>query len=325
VFLYNCGSQQTPRSPRLLIEWPEHEARPTHFAVAGPAAKLDTLGRQLADAHKAREAREELDVLYVAATRARHFLHLSGFAPRGGGKSWHGYALRAMETLAPAPPASGTEPGALCYAVGLPAVAPAPAAPGAMAAPDPRLAHPLGTPPPMIAAPSRRALAGAHETADAADRGTAIHLLLQRLAEGVSEDEALWRAVRSQLLVEPAREDFADWLASARALVAEPDLARFFDPAQYRKAWNEVPVAIDGGTAVIDRLVDDGTALWIVDYKTHPRPQAEALAERYREQLRAYADAVRLIWPGRPVNAGLVLTGARTWVPVVMPAASSGE
>jgi ATP-dependent exoDNAse (exonuclease V) beta subunit len=60
-------------------------------------------------------------VLYVAATRARHFLHVSGFAPARGGKSWHGYALRAMETLPRAEPLPGTLPGALCYAVGSPA------------------------------------------------------------------------------------------------------------------------------------------------------------------------------------------------------------
>jgi ATP-dependent helicase/nuclease subunit A len=76
-------------------------------------------------------------------------------------------------------------------------------------------------------------------------------------------------------------------------------------------------VGIDGTTAILDRLVDDGATLWVVDYKTHGRPDAVVLAERYRAQLAAYADAVRGVWPGREVRAGLVLTATRGWVPVV--------
>ena len=317
VFLYNCGSQQAPRSPRLLIEWPEHEERPTHFAVAGPAAKLDALGRGLAEAHKAREAREELDVLYVAATRARHFLHLSGFAPRAAGKSWHGYALRAMETLAPAAPLPGTEPGSLCYAVGTPPTAPPPAAPPAFPSPAPALREPLGAPPAITLSASARAAGAGRETAEAAARGTAIHLLLQRLSEGSATDEALWQHVRARLPAEPAREDFDGWLAAARALLGEPALAPLLDASRCVRAWNEVPVFVDGTTALIDRLVDDGSGLVIVDYKTHSRPDAAALAERYRAQLAAYAAAVQAIWPGRSVRAGLLLTATRTWVPVI--------
>jgi ATP-dependent helicase/nuclease subunit A len=100
-------------------------------------------------------------------------------------------------------------------------------------------------------------------------------------------------------------------------VIAEPGLAHLFDPARYRRAWNEVPVAVDGATAVIDRLVDDGEQLVVLDYKTHTRPDPAALAERYRPQLAAYADAVRAAWPGRPVRAGLVLTATRRWVPVL--------
>jgi ATP-dependent helicase/nuclease subunit A len=317
VFLFNCGSSQPPRTPRLLIEWPEHEERPTHFMVAGAAARLDELGRQLAERHKERETREELDVLYVAATRARQFLHVSGFVSQSR-RSWHGHALKAMETLAPAAALPGTTAGSLCHATGTPpagtpAPAPAPAAPV-----DSRLRQPLAAPAPP-AAPSERAARGsAWETAEAADRGSAIHLLLQRLSQGMTDEETLWSEVRARLDTAPAREDFRRWLADARAVLAQPELARFFDAARYARAWNEVPVAADGVTAVIDRLVDDGEALWVIDYKTHTRPDAAALAQRYRAQLAAYVEAVRGIWPGRPVRGGLVLTATRTWVPVTL-------
>jgi ATP-dependent helicase/nuclease subunit A len=115
---------------------------------------------------------------------------------------------------------------------------------------------------------------------------------------------------------EPSREDFARWLADARAVLATPALAPFFDPARYTKAWNEVPVTMDGASGAIDRLVDDGEALWVLDYKTHARPQAGELLERYRPQLAAYAAAIAAAWPGRPVRAGLVLTATRSFAPL---------
>jgi ATP-dependent helicase/nuclease subunit A len=95
-------------------------------------------------------------------------------------------------------------------------------------------------------------------------------------------------------------------------VLAAPALAAFFDAARHRRAWNEVPVSAGGATGVIDRLVDDGQALWVLDYKTHARPQAAELVERYRPQLAAYAAAVGAAWPGRPVRAALVLTATKS-------------
>ncbi|MGQ0587780.1 MAG: UvrD-helicase domain-containing protein [Gammaproteobacteria bacterium] len=320
VFLFNAGSALSPRTPRLLIEWPEDAPRPTHFAVAGPVAKLDALGRALADRHKQREAGEELHVLYVAATRARHFLHVSGFASRSS-KSWHGYAQRAMETLPPATPLAGTAPGSQCYAVGTPREGAPMAASPAVAA-DPRLRQALqkGDAHLFPLAPSKRTdekgVRPHFETLEAADRGTAIHCLLQRLSEGIADEERLSAEVRARLGSEPAREDLSQWLADARALLAAPALAAFFDPARHARAWNEVTVSLDGQPGTIDRLVDDGHALWVLDYKTHARPQAAELLERYRAQLGAYVAAVAAVWPGRPVRAGLVLTATRSFVPL---------
>jgi ATP-dependent helicase/nuclease subunit A len=284
--------------------------------VAGTAGRLDALGAQLARQHKEREAREELNVLYVAATRARHFLHVSGFVAQNK-KAWHPFALKAMEALPAAPPLPGTEAGSVCYAVGTPREAPAPPPGPPPAAIDPRLRAPLDGAAAALAPSARAAGGSAFETAEGADRGTALHCLLQRLSEGVADEARLWAEVCARLGGEPPREDFEGWLADARAVVAAPVLAPFFEAARYRRAWNEVPVSAAGATGVIDRLVDDGETLWVLDYKTHSRPQAAELVERYRPQLAAYAAAVGAAWPGRPVRAALVLTATKALAEIV--------
>ena len=46
-------------------------------------------------------------------------------------------------------------------------------------------------------------------------------------------------------------------------------LARFFDPAHYRRAWNELPfLTANGDFLRIDRLVEFEHEVWVLDYKS---------------------------------------------------------
>jgi ATP-dependent helicase/nuclease subunit A len=97
-------------------------------------------------------------------------------------------------------------------------------------------------------------------------------------------------------------------------MIAAPALARFFNAIQFKRAWNEVPLLVGDVAGVIDRLVDDGERLWILDYKTTRGADAPTLLAEYQNQLSAYRDGVRQLWPGREVRAGLVLTASAEWL-----------
>ncbi|MGI9403377.1 MAG: PD-(D/E)XK nuclease family protein, partial [Hyphomicrobium sp.] len=60
----------------------------------------------------------------------------------------------------------------------------------------------------------------------------------------------------------------------------------------------------------IDRLVDLGNEILIVDYKTNRPPPmtVEGVAPAYLFQLAAYSLALSAIYPGRPVRAALLWT-----------------
>ena len=74
--------------------------------------------------------------------------------------------------------------------------------------------------------------------------------------------------------------------SGARVLHARPD-----------KAGNRLILGIEDGGVRRE---------WVVTIAT--------LTERYRPQLQAYVAAVRRIWPGRPLRAGLLLTENRQWL-----------
>jgi ATP-dependent helicase/nuclease subunit A len=326
VFLVNAGRVPVFRTPRWLVDWPTGAERPAHLLAtgAGGAGDADPLSQALTQRQREHEAREDLNLLYVAATRARQFLHVSGFRLGNQGRrvSWHDLARQAMERLPGS--AAAVLPGAIAdglhYGSGsVPAAAAAlaqPPAPGA----GPELRVPLA--PTARPAPAPSALAD--DDADdprAALRGKAIHFLLQLLAEPPLKEsphapQMLRRRLQSRLQAAVAEDEFDAWLEAARGVIAAPELNRFFDHRQFVQAWNEVPFASASGGGVIDRLVDDGAGLWILDYKTGAGGDASALLRHYAGQLQAYAAAVREIWPGRPVGAGLVLTRTRQWAPL---------
>ncbi len=325
VFLVNSGRVQAARTPRWLIEWSSSAERPGHVIVPGGSGERDPLSEELIERHKEREAREDLNLLYVAATRARQFLHISGFRQSNQGErvSWHDLALDALQRLGtgPAQSLAGMAEGALHHGSGE-----APRGVHARQAAaehkdDPRLRRPLESK--AVEYPVLPSSLGMETDNDAAidpaavRRGNGIHFLLQLLSDETPPLESAMH-LRLQASLKSAVDDreFSAWLKDARSLIADPELSRYFDSSRYVRAWNEVSVPLGDGerSGSIDRLIDDGAALWILDYKTTPHTDAALLSERYRPQLQAYAAAVRRIWPGRPLRAGLLLTKTRSWL-----------
>ena len=304
VFIAQAAGSAGRSGSGWLVNWPPGAERPLDFLLAASAEARDACSAQLLQAQHAREAAEEMNLLYVACTRARQFLHVSGFELQRGGGNWFSLAQGALGALL-----AREEDGVFVHAQGDPAPAPmtpAQAAPPAVT--DPRLRRALALAKPAAPAPGAQTAAPDAQTAR---RGNAIHRLLQLLGENAGSAR-LKPAVEARLNDSVPAREFEQWLAEARAVVAAPALQPFFDRTRIRRAWNEVPLPHSEG--VIDRLVDDGECLWILDYKSQREARAEDLLVQYRAQLLAYREGVRRLWPQRRVRAGLVLTATAAWI-----------
>jgi ATP-dependent helicase/nuclease subunit A len=293
---------QNPDTATLLVDWPAESEHPLRCAFVYSESEARCPPSLLGLLHQefiARQ-REELNMLYVAMTRARQRLVFSATEPfrRAAGVSWWQRVEALAQTWSPAP---ATAPVGFVGEMEPFSLAVLPAWSGtALPAPTPRPA----SAPPVAATDSTRL-------------GSAVHRVLEWASRrrGNSAPEAL--AMLPALAEAAAREFGAptnEVLRIAQRIWQSPACAPFFDPRRQRWAGNEVPVSDGGDTLRLDRLValeegDTGspqTVWWVLDYKLEHRP--EALAP-YREQLLRYRRAVARLQPGEQVRCAFI-TGA---------------
>lgn len=256
----------------VLLDWPTASPRPAHFSLYGDKASRGPTRERYFEQEAQLAQREDLNLLYVAMTRAKQALLVSGCGERIE-NMWY-------DRIANAQPQAAQNPLAVASAVSAHA-----AVQQSEAAVDVRLTQPLPT-------GSRKQAVSAPQ-----QRGIWLHALLQHLlppAEAVDEAE-----LRRRCAIPEA--EFDALLEQAQALLAQPHLQRFFDPRHYRSACNEMPyVDAQGELKRIDRLVEFDGEVWVLDYKLGHD------AVRYRAQLEEYRSAMKDAYPGRTARCALV-------------------
>jgi len=268
-----------------------------------------------------RDLQEHWRLLYVALTRAADRLVIAGVAPKKDRPEncWHRTVEAALVSL-------GAEPldnGGLIFGGGIAASA-KPRRPKAelqpIAIPDwAKSPAPPEARPPRPLAPS--ALADDREAAPpptraqraAAERGTLIHALLERLPAVDSKtrrDAALrWLEQSAGLTDESLREEIADCVCG---ILSDRRFATLFGP----NSLAEAPIAAtlpDGRViaGTVDRLLVERERVLVIDYKTGRAPEKqEEIPASHRLQMQAYSEALSVIFPDRRVEAALLYTAA---------------
>jgi ATP-dependent helicase/nuclease subunit A len=281
VLLMDCDPAR-PRSETatLLTDWPVQARHPRRVAFIAAEARCPPSLQALLDEERQARAREEVNALYVALTRAEEQVIVSRTPPHASVPlSWWARLQPHAAAWTPPDAATLTSRAGEATHVALPLHRRAPA--------------PTPAPPP--------------QDDSAARLGQAVHRMLEWAARDPSQPRAP--------LASAAAAAFG--IASADAVLAigsrildSPSCRELFDPERIAWAGNEVPVAsADGQVRRIDRLVrlrEQGAAWWVLDYKLSGVPQHDPAL---REQLASYRDAVAALVPGEPVHAAFI-TGA---------------
>ncbi|MFO1210223.1 MAG: PD-(D/E)XK nuclease family protein [Amaricoccus sp.] len=152
--------------------------------------------------------------------------------------------------------------------------------------------------------------------AEAMDRGTAVHRLLERLHGRDATDRP---ALAARLL--PGHPSLPELLAEASALLDDPALARLFGPGSLAEVEVSAPLAELGGARLIgriDRLVVGPDEVVAVDFKSNQAVPADpqAVPEGILRQMGAYRAALAGIWPGRHIATAILWTRTGRLMPL---------
>ncbi len=264
----------------VAMYWPEDARAPQHFSLLGRLGEAGPSRAALLEAEKLAAEREELNLLYVAITRAEQVLIVSGIEPARAQS-----AATAWKRVAEAMAQMGADQGVAGSMPVKADVAPTSrgaalqASTGAAVRTIPQIGEQLRAPP-LVAAQSAEGMAFGRE----------MHAWLEATLSGM-----------------PLPDVADDILRSARAILARPSLQRFFDPGRYLRAVNEGSFLFAAGqVGRIDRWVEFEDELWVLDYKSGS-PVGAPMAQ-YRTQLADYRRALEAFAKGKPVRALLVFT-----------------
>jgi ATP-dependent helicase/nuclease subunit A len=312
-------------APRSLVRWtPEGATAP--IPVFRPRAA--ERGGPLDDAIVAIEARELAEhwrLFYVAATRAEERLVIAGaLGTRSKGvppaASWYAVASAAFDAL-------GVEaaPGVRRY-VGDGSDAPAGRAQTPLVAKSEAFPLPSWSrlPAPVESRPSRPlapSALGEDQVSDpppgpemlaAAERGRLLHALFERLPPVAPADRAAagdrWLRYAGGVEDAGARERI---VGDVLAIVDDPRFADLFGAASLAEA--PIAATLADGLVVsgtVDRLMIAADRVRIVDFKTGRRAPAsiDEIPTYHLRQIAAYVAALRIIFPDRRVEGGLLYT-----------------
>ena len=358
VFLADCNGTASNRNAYAsLVRWPANKSRPTHFQLQLSKENTDQVTQKLQQEKRDEQAREELNLLYVALTRAREQLYISGNASnKKQENSWYHIIARGLEN---ASESQTTVKQVNCKVVKHLSYDTADISehdnrkradktnPETFSDIDVRLLKPLPealisteSTTPFLLAPSLSSESNSRHGNELAEnelarwRGTIIHRIIELLcnkkqcpAKKDSSEEIYLRLKNETSLANPGYIHYLkECLQEAEAAFNSPLLKDIFNPADNCESFNEMPLMYKHNQqavyGIIDRVIKSDTTVTIIDYKSHALAQTETaqeVAQQFSKQLDYYVSGIKKLWPDHKIKAGILFTNSKeiVWLPQI--------
>jgi len=343
VYLADTISTSRDKSSlSTLIDWPATDNRPKHFQLMSSVKDRDSISEKLNLQYKDSQQKEDANLLYVAITRARQYLFISGCQPeKGPFTNWYQPVFDALQELT----ASDLEAPAINHSIidssmvysSIASLSerqqPLSASPEDVQSKeiafeiDPALTQKISglSKAQTILAPSYADKLSAQiyhsvknvEPADedAQQRGIAIHRLLELLMrDDTLPESVLLQQIANEMQLEN-NSLLKDWLDIAIKNIRHANLQAVFEPDNSLHIYNECPVQYMHNeqlvSGIIDRLIITQDEVLIVDYKTHKGATPEnikKLSLAYQQQMKLYSSGIEKIWPEKRIKTCLLFT-----------------
>ena len=291
VFLADATASPDADNWNILVDWTPGDDVPNHFSIYGARKDAGQVRTEVFQRHDLLNNVEDINLLYVAVTRAKQAFFVSGVASKKQeASSWY---FQLKDAVAACERTNGLEDSSSIQC-------------------NPEDGVAIGTDKHFQEIKKEHFSIGTRVVQfknSSMDFGTLVHKILEI---GTLDVGSISKGEMEQMF-EPVPDDFEmAWETSLRIINAPP-MKRFFDSLEYVKAQNEVAyVNRSGDMRRIDRLVEFDEEIWIVDYKIsldhHSKPSSE-MRRQYKSQLVQYRDDLVNIGVGKPIRIGVVLSG----------------
>ena len=318
VFLIDCAFTLPHKDTHgVLVDWPTDSQSPRHFVLMPPNENRSLLLSELTETRRDRARKEEMNLLYVALTRAKQYLFISGSGKiKSERKHWYRLIKESCDeqTIFGDDPLEQTE-----------SISEKANEPSSESSVDLKLFNnkaPVNTLVQQIG-PSRvgmdpKAFLSTPASDDAQRRGTIIHKALELLGRQPYDSLSSFKQAFENY--SDADDDERDVCAEeAWSLMQKPELEVLFNKALYSKTYHEMPLLYedDEGRIVygkVDQVCITQEQVWVIDYKTGQPPEQhrerfyEQSASRYLPQMRCYKEGLAKLFPSKAIKVSILFT-----------------
>lgn len=347
VFLADCNSIPSNKNAYAsLIRWPADKAQPANFQLQLSKDNTDQITEKLQQEKLNEQSREELNLLYVAITRAREKLYISGIASnRRQQNSWYQIIASGLQDLTETETGIDEIKGKLYKHLSYDRANIALAEHDTKTTENPvqideRLLKPIEAPSTNdLISPSlhteglhteENSLPDSNATETTGNdrdiaiwRGIIIHRIIELLchAKIYPATEQTINVIQQRVAAEVTLENpaYIEYLDSCvREAVATFNHANceiIFNPSDNTQTYNEMPLmymaeqqAIYG---IVDRVIKSENRVLIIDYKSHQLEKTETpqdVAQQFSRQLTYYRNGINKLWPTHEVKTGILFT-----------------
>lgn len=289
IVLLNTNHSQGVRDDMgILCDWAPNENAPTHFSAFHRMDQRGMARDNIFANELACKDQEDWNLLYVALTRAKQALILSGVVgtrnanEEGVAKnSWYDVMQMSCDVI----PEEELDKAVMVDA--------------AMA--ENNFNFSVFNPPilaPIVSVPTEK-----NQRQEEIDEGIILHMLLERLT-----NRHTWP------IIVPSEKVVSHWLncsielarvacEGARTILSQEVLAHFFDPTKYVDAKNEMEVFDNDQWHRLDRVVIFEDTVWVLDYK---RNYLDNQHTQYQEQLATYCTLMTKIFINKKIKSALI-------------------
>ena len=321
IFLADSASSPSNKNAySTLIDWPAENEKPEYFLLTAAKNNLDEFSKKCIKEQDIFEQRENANLLYVALTRAKQMLFISGSEPKAKDHGWYEKICSAFDynskenTEAVILEAVGQDKYIVDKQVSKPVKA--------LEIPQSLSSTIKSQNAQFDISPSQQVQSSETNegSGENTTRGIIMHQMLNFLSRHPESKQSKFYCAELNKIKE---SDITAWWTECKSIVSEKSLSKYFDPSCYDKFYNEVPLQFnDNGNKVygiIDRLIVKDKKITILDYKTHPyinEGNEKHIAEKYIPQMQLYEKGVQLLWPEYSVTSVLLFTATSSVVKI---------